>query len=501
MMKQRLLKDHFTLDKELGSGGFSTVRLGIKKSNGVQVAVKTLEKSSRGCSGDFALIRSEITIMAYLLEHAKETQHVIRMLDVFDEPQAVHLVLEVCKGGELFDRIIDKGYYSEQDAAKCIKQIATGLRDLHKLGILHRDLKPENILFMSKAEDADLKIMDFGLAHLKGTEDAMVGLFGSLDYIAPEALTKREYCAQTDTWAVGVILYILLCGYPPFFAEDTKEKQMLIVQGKYDFDEPIWKNVSEGAKDLIQGLMVVDPANRMSAAQILDHPWVKNLDQDSTAPLPGSVRDGISSMSGKRKFRVAAYAAVCMARQMRKLHNTMSVFSGKKKLSQQELTRLHQEFSKVSSKAEDGISFEKFQQVLASLNITMPNMKRVFQLFDSNKDGTVDMRELICGLTSLREQPTTASALNNEETLKFCFDVYDLNGDGTLSRDEVTHMLKMVIKDDPGTLQAEALGDVFEELDQNGDGEISFDEFKHAITDKPYLVKGILDPVTSATLQ
>mmetsp|Transcript_4477 Transcript_4477/g.6048 ORF Transcript_4477/g.6048 Transcript_4477/m.6048 type:complete len:498 (+) Transcript_4477:104-1597(+) len=495
-MAKRILEDYYVVDDELGSGGFSTVRLGTSKKTKQRVAIKTLDKAGRGYSGDYALIRNEISIMAFMLEKLKDSRHIIKMSDVFDEAKSVHLVLELCEGGELFERIIEKGHFSEQDASRIIKQICMALRDLHSMHIHHRDMKPENILFVDNSDDSSIKVMDFGLSHILGTPDAMVGLFGSLDYIAPEALLNKTYYDVTDTWAVGVILYILLSGYPPFYSENTREKQMSIVQGRYDFDEPIWERVSKEAKQLIQGLLVVDHKKRLTASQVLEHPWVRDLQGASSAPFPASVATGISQFNARRKFRAAAYAAVCMARQLKNVHKHLNAFVGSKTLSQAELEKLHAQFSKVAHSG-SGILYPQFEEVMESLNLQMPNLQRIFQLFDLNGDGVVDQRELVVGLSTMRDQ---AAVMDDERSLKFCFDVYDEDGNGSLSREEVSSMLKhLIVKNDAsGVMQAEALGDLFESMDANSDGVISYEEFKLAIREKPYLVQGILDPLSAS---
>eukprot|EP00854_Cymbomonas_tetramitiformis_P025875 gene25875-31667_t len=212
MPETRKFLDYYTSAEELGVGGFSTVRKAVNKATKQTYAVKTLDKSKNSPhSNDLALFRSEILVMAHILENIKEHPNVVRMVDVFDEPKQVNIVMELCKGGELFDRIIDKGSYTEKDAANLIRQVCTGLAAIHDIGVLHRDMKPENLLFETESDESNLKIMDFGLSHIQGSQDSMTGVFGSLDYIAPEALAFRHYCEASDVWAIGVILYILLC--------------------------------------------------------------------------------------------------------------------------------------------------------------------------------------------------------------------------------------------------------------------------------------------------
>jgi len=494
------LEDFYTVARELGSGGFSTVRLGVNKKTGVEVAIKTILKS-RACEGDNALIRNEISIMTYVIQNKAimNTTHVVNMLDVFDEPKAVHVILEMCAGGELFERIVQKGHYSEQDAARVVKQICQGLKGLHTVNILHRDMKPENILYRGEDEHAPLVIVDFGLSMIKGQPDAMDGLFGSLDYISPEALLKKYYCEATDMWATGVILFILLSGYPPFWADNTRGKQTAIIKGTYDFNEPIWSKISDEAKNLIKGLLQVDPTKRSTVDEVLDHSWLRNIEHVNNSPLPNEVAVRISQFNAKRKFRAAAYAAVCMARSMKSLRSNLSKLSGIKTLSEAELLRIRTAFKEVGGSA-GGISLTQLAEVMTSLNITFPNIDKVFELFDENSDGSVDQRELIMGLALLRETPTDEHFRYDDKGLRFCFDVYDTDGNGMLSRDELSSVLRMMAdQDQEGAIQADVIGDLFETLDADMDGQVSFEEFKAAVAQKPFLMDHILQPIRSAT--
>lgn len=239
------LTDEFEISEVLGRGGFSVVRKGIRKSSSVnntdiksQVAIKTLkrlgpssstfpppnsrgfsEKTNRGfqlrkqVSVSDALLTNEILVMRKIVENVSPHENVIDLYDVFEDQNGVHLVLELCSGGELFDRIVAQERYNEIGAAAVVRQIAKGLGALHRANIVHRDLKPENCLFLNTNQDSSLKIMDFGLSSVEEFTDPVVGLFGSIDYVSPEALSQGNVTSKSDMWSLGVILYILLSGY------------------------------------------------------------------------------------------------------------------------------------------------------------------------------------------------------------------------------------------------------------------------------------------------
>ena len=242
------LSDEYEVSDILGRGGFSVVRRGIKKSSSgenIHVAIKTLKRFSpsstpssqnRGAHKSIAslglfptwkqvpvsdvLITNEILVMRKIVENVSPHPNVIDLYDVYEDQDGVHLVLELCSGGELFDRIVAQERYNEAGAAAVVRQIAQGLKALHRANIVHRDLKPENCLFLNKSQDSSLKIMDFGLSSVEEFTDPVVGLFGSIDYVSPEALSQGSVTSKSDMWSLGVILYILLSGYVRMLLSD-----------------------------------------------------------------------------------------------------------------------------------------------------------------------------------------------------------------------------------------------------------------------------------------
>lgn len=236
----RRLSDDYEVVDVLGRGGFSVVRRGVCKlsGDGREVAIKTLKRlglstppptvpaKKQFASLTFpmwkqvpisdALLTNEILVMRRIVENVSPHDNIIDLYDVCEDQSGVHLILELCSGGELFDRIVDRKRYSEAEAAAVVLQIARGLDALHRANIVHRDLKPENCLFLNKREDSPLKIMDFGLSSVEES-DPVIGLFGSIDYVSPEALCQGTITTKSDMWSLGVILYILLSGYAAIF--------------------------------------------------------------------------------------------------------------------------------------------------------------------------------------------------------------------------------------------------------------------------------------------
>jgi len=271
--------DFYKFGREIGKGGFSIVYEAVKKETGERFAIKRIQKNEEGV--DIDLLKREIYIM-------KKVDHpnILKLFDVYEDEDYFFLVLELVEGSELFDKIVDLGNYSEKDAANIVNQIVRAVDYLHSHGIVHRDLKPENLLSAGEGENEVVKVADFGFAKNFG-EEKLVTSCGSPGYVAPEVLTEDTYTNEVDMWSVGVIIYILLSGYPPFYDESPPKIFKKITEVKYDFDDPAWDDISETAKDLIRRLLVKDPAERLSAKSTLDHPWLKGEAKDSK--LGGSV--------------------------------------------------------------------------------------------------------------------------------------------------------------------------------------------------------------------
>jgi len=264
------IKKVYSIGSKLGTGGFAVVRKCKRRSDGVVFALKVINKKNLD-KDDLVILESEVNIMRQV-EHS----NIIKMYDIFDSRSKMCLVLDLMEGGELFDRIIEKGHFSEKDAATSFVQMVDALGYLHSKQIVHRDLKPENLLFATKNNDSAIKLIDFGLAGSTKT-----GLLktpcGTPNYVAPEILRRSKYGTQADMWSIGVILYIILCGFPPFYDEndDLSRLYRKIKRAEYDMPSPYWDNISNNAKDLVRKLLQPDPKKRMTAAMTLQHPWCK----------------------------------------------------------------------------------------------------------------------------------------------------------------------------------------------------------------------------------
>ena len=207
-------------------------------------------------------------------------------------------------GGELFDRIVEKGSYTEKDASNLIRQILEAVDYMHQQNIVHRDLKPENLLYYSNDENSKIMISDFGLSKIQESGSIMSTACGTPGYVAPEVLSQKPYNTLVDVWSIGVIAYILLCGYPPFYDESDCNLFKQILKGEFEFDSPYWDDISASAKDFIRHLICVDVNQRYSCSQALKHPWICG-DEASDKDIHISVSEQLKKNFAKNKWRVS----------------------------------------------------------------------------------------------------------------------------------------------------------------------------------------------------
>ncbi|XP_032619157.1 calcium/calmodulin-dependent protein kinase type II subunit beta isoform X1 [Chelonoidis abingdonii] len=261
--------DEYQLYEEIGKGAFSVVRRCVKLCTGHEYAAKIIN-TKKLSARDHQKLEREARICR-LLKHS----NIVRLHDSISEEGFHYLIFDLVTGGELFEDIVAREYYSEADASHCIQQILEAVLHCHQMGVVHRDLKPENLLLASKCKGAAVKLADFGLAiEVQGDQQAWFGLAGTPGYLSPEVLRKEAYGKPVDIWACGVILYILLVGYPPFWDEDQHKLYQQIKAGAYDFPSPEWDTVTPEAKNLINQMLTINPAKRITAHEALKHPWV-----------------------------------------------------------------------------------------------------------------------------------------------------------------------------------------------------------------------------------
>ncbi|XP_062381848.1 calcium/calmodulin-dependent protein kinase (CaM kinase) II gamma 1 isoform X10 [Sardina pilchardus] len=300
--------DEYQLYEELGKGAFSVVRRCVKKSSGQEYAAKIIN-TKKLSARDHQKLEREARICR-LLNHA----NIVRLHDSIAEEGFHYLIFDLVTGGELFEDIVAREYYSEADASQCISQILESVNHIHQHDIVHRDLKPENLLLASKMKGAAVKLADFGLAiEVQGDQQAWFGFAGTPGYLSPEVLRKDPYGKPVDIWACGVILYILLVGYPPFWDEDQHKLYQQIKAGAYDFPSPEWDTVTPEAKNLINQMLTINPAKRITAEQALTHPWVCQRSVASMMHRQETV-ECLRKFNARRKLKGAILTTMLVSR-------------------------------------------------------------------------------------------------------------------------------------------------------------------------------------------
>ncbi|EAZ43505.1 hypothetical protein OsJ_28121 [Oryza sativa Japonica Group] len=332
---------------------------------------------------------------------AASSAAVVRLREACEDAAdgSVHLVMELCEGGELFDRIVARGHYSERAAANIFRTIVDVVQLCHSNGVIHRDLKPENFLFANKSEDSPLKVIDFGLSVFfkPGTSifskistshrDRFTEVVGSAYYMAPEVL-RRSYGPEVDVWSAGVILYILLCGVPPFWGDNDEKIAQAILRGAIDFNREPLPRVSANAKDLVRRMLDPNPSTRLTAKQVLEHPWLKNADTAPNVSLGDAVRARLQQFSAMNKFKKKALGADTDGNGTLDCDEFVTVSVHLKKMSNDEyLAAAFNYFDK------DGSGFIELDELREEVG---PNEQAILEILrdvDTDKDGRISYQE------------------------------------------------------------------------------------------------------------
>ncbi|KAG0485506.1 hypothetical protein HPP92_009585 [Vanilla planifolia] len=383
------------------------------------------------------------------MRHMPPHLNVVILKDTYEDDNAVHLVMELCEGGELFDRIVARGHYTERAAAAVTKTIVEVVQVCHKHGVMHRDLKPENFLFANKKETAALKAIDFGLSVFFKPGERFTEIVGSPYYMAPEVL-KRDYGAEIDVWSSGVILYILLCGVPPFWAETEQGVAQAIICSVIDFTRDPWPKVSDSAKDLVKRMLDPDPKRRLSAQGVLDHPWLQNAKKAPNVNLGETVRARLQQFSVMNKFKKKALRVVA------------------EHLSVEEVAGIRDMFEKMDINNKGRINFEELKYGLHKIGNQMPDadVQILMDAADIDGDGTLEYGEFVAVSIHLKK-------LGNDEHLHKAFAYFDQNKSGYIEIEE----LSAALEDDLGPNNEEVVNAIIRDVDTDKDGKISYEEF------------------------
>ncbi|PRW33551.1 calcium-dependent kinase [Chlorella sorokiniana] len=437
------LEQDYTLGRVLGKGAFGVVRLALDKKTGQMYACKSISKAKLISPEDVEDVRREVDILNLVSPH----HTVAGLKSVYEDRNAVHIVMELCVGGELFERIVSKGTFSEADAARFFRSMVEMVAHLHALGVMHRDIKPENFLLTDETDAANLKACDFGLSDFFKPDQRVSALIGSAYYVAPEVL-RRSYGPECDIWSLGVVLYILLSGMPPFWGDDEKAIFTSILRGNLDFATPPWPQISQPAKDLVRTILNFDTKQRATADQILQHPWLREHGVAPDKPLDSVVISRLRNFAGMTKLRKAAILAAAQH------------------LSYEEIHGLKELFKSFDRNGDGRITLDELRAGLTRHNkLADCEIEQILRDIDVDGNGVIDYEEFLASTVNL-------ALLEREEVCMKAFAKLDKDGNGTLTADEVAEAMGCT-----GRMSEQEVRDVIARYDVNGDGIIDYSEF------------------------
>ena len=440
--------------KELTNGTYSKIYVVQNKKDFKLYCCKEILKSK---IADLAKFKNEINILSKV-----DHPNIIRLYEIFEDDRYISLIMELCQGGELFQKINELAEkdesFSEKEAVKIFKQLMLAICYCHSQGICHRDLKPENILFLNKNPDSPIKIIDFGLSKIFGeikpimkgnkVEKNIMSLrVGTAYYMSPEVL-QGNYDNKCDIWACGVILYIMLCGYPPFDGDTENDILKAISRKKFSFPEEEWKSVSDDAKDLIKH-MICDPDKRYNAEMILNHPWIEKNAPNSKGNLAKFNAHSLKNFGNL--YKLTKYVLGFIA----------------SRINEEDISHLRQIFEEIDTNKSGTLNINEIKEGIDKMEkereITEEEKDLIIKQIDTDKSSKIEYNEF---LTACLEQKVYL----REENLLSSFMMLDYDGSGKISKSEIKKALN-------GDIDNETLEKIIQEFDLNGDGEIDYKEF------------------------
>mmetsp|Transcript_68247 Transcript_68247/g.172663 ORF Transcript_68247/g.172663 Transcript_68247/m.172663 type:complete len:536 (-) Transcript_68247:224-1831(-) len=419
-------------EKKIGEGTYGSVVRGKHRVTNNVRAIKVISKGQLNNQKNMEKFKREIEIMK-VMDHP----NIIKLFETFEDQRNVYLAMELCSGGELFDRIIEAGHLTEREAAIVVQQILRAIFYMHDKCVSHRDLKPENFLFSTKdaIERSILKIIDFGLSCTYKPGQVLSTRAGTPYYVAPQVLAGR-YDHMCDLWSVGVIMYILLCGYPPFYGRNDQEVLTKVKKGNYSFDDKDWARVSSDAKGLIRKLICFNPRDRFTAEQALNHAWIKQTAPRASA---ASLRANPALVENLRGFR---------SQNMLK-KAALQIIAGQ--LDETQIRGLRETFTALDANGDGLLTLSELKSGLdrAGFKKTNSDLEGILEGVDADGSGVIDYSEFLAAALDKKQYLS-------EQACWTAFKVFDLDGDGRLNLAEFQAMVRGVTRDDRGAVDGEA---------------------------------------------
>ncbi|XP_077251263.1 calcium-dependent protein kinase 1-like isoform X1 [Tasmannia lanceolata] len=438
------VRSAYTFGRELGRGQFGITYLCTHTETKELLACKSIATRKLQTRDDVDDVRREVQVMHHLTGH----RNIVELKGAYEDRNSVNLVMELCEGGELFDRIIAKGHYSERAAATLCREIVTVVHNCHSMGVFHRDLKPENFLFLNSGEDSPLKATDFGLSVFFKPGEVFRDFVGSAYYVAPEVL-RHHYGAEADVWSAGVILYILLSGVPPFWAENEQGIFDAVLHGHIDFVSDPWPSISNAAKELVKKMLQADPKERLSAVEILNHPWVREDGDAPDKPIDITVLTRMKQFRAMNKLKKIALKVIA------------------ENLSEEEIMGLKEMFKSMDTDNSGTITFEELKAGLPKLGtkLSESEVRQLMEAADVDGNGTIDYIEFITATMHMNR-------VEKEEHMYKAFEYFDKDKSGYITMEELEQAFRHYNMGDEKTIK-----EIIAEVDTDHDGRINYEEF------------------------
>lgn len=437
------LTDFYDVAEKLGEGTYGLVEKGTHKDTKNVRAIKTI--SRKASAEEQHRLEIEIAIQQKL-----DHPHIVKLYEVFKDAKKIYLVMELCTGGELFDRIIDiveekddGTAFGENQAATYMQQIIGAMSYLHANGYCHRDIKPENFLMQNKDKDAVIKIIDFGLSAKFEAGKDLSTKAGTPYYVAPEVLAGK-YNEKCDVWSCGVIAYILLCGVPPFYGDTDPEILAAVKKGEFDFPSPEWDEITPEGKGLITEMLTMSTAKRPAFSVLSGHAWLSSHVKKSNGKLHSGLKKSLESFGKKSKLK--KLALTCIAQQ----------------LNDEEIKQLSESFKTLDVNGDGTLTIKELTDGMALQKIPVP--EAMLKGLDTDGSGSIDYTEFIAATLDQR-------MYHQDNVMWAAFRTFDKDFDGKITKKELKAMAGE-------STTADEIAQMIREADTDGDGEISFEEFK-----------------------
>eukprot|EP00429_Kryptoperidinium_foliaceum_P049797 CAMPEP_0176106664 /NCGR_PEP_ID=MMETSP0120_2-20121206/53526_1 /TAXON_ID=160619 /ORGANISM="Kryptoperidinium foliaceum, Strain CCMP 1326" /LENGTH=641 /DNA_ID=CAMNT_0017440785 /DNA_START=108 /DNA_END=2031 /DNA_ORIENTATION=- len=459
----RIEDDYAIMEKVLGSGYNGLVRMARGRGGACKQTFAVKAFKLDGLSEEKrAQLDSEVAVFLGM-----DHPHVARLYDVYETSDSLHMVMECLEGGELFDRVMERKRFSESDAAEATRQMLLVVNYLHSHGVVHRDLKLENFLYDLKTGDT-LKLIDFGFSKMFDPLVKMCASCGTMAYVAPEVL-RKSYTSQCDMWSLGVIAFILLAGYMPFTGSQQAQRSN-IQAGKYILKEDRWSSVSQGGLEFVQALLQVDPCQRLTAEQALEHPWIAQRCMQTDVEIDAGILEGLRQFSGASKFR-----RCCMQ---------MMAWS----LSREERDQVRDYFVSLDTSHQGTITLMELKQVMSSkFHISDDETRRIFEAMDSNHDESIHYSDFLAAMMNAR-------LAMHDDLLRSAFRRFDADASGYITADNLREVLGDVH-------EGENVETLLKEADLLNDGRISYAEFVAFLRGEPLQLHGVAEAIIDSELK